>query len=117
MPRIVVFEDDPTIRNLVCQILKSEGHVVEDYEDPGPALGVVDFASVDLLITDLTMPTPGEEAIRRLRNEGIDVPIIVMSAHLSPAKTTYLKKLGVSYTIAKPFKINDLLEAVEATFS
>lgn len=115
MSRIVVFEDDETIRNLVCQILETEGHEVESYADPGLALDSVDFKTFDLIITDLSMPTPGEEAIRRLRNDGIDVPIIVMSAHLSPTKTAYLKKLGVHQTISKPFKIFDLQEAVAAT--
>ena len=115
MSKIVVFEDDRTIRTLVGQILESEGHLVETHEDPGPVLDSIDFETVDLVITDLTMATPGEEVIRRIRNAGVKVPIIVMSAHVSGGKTTYLRKLGVARTIAKPFRINDLLEAIEAT--
>ena len=59
-----------------------KGHTVYVFEDAQPALEEIDFDTVDLVITDLTMPTPGEKVIRTIRERGSQVHITVMAGHI-----------------------------------
>ena len=113
MATIVVMEDDPIVRDLVGRVLEMKGFTVHTFEDAKPALETVDFEQVDLVITDLQMPTPGEEAIRAIRRRGIQTPILVMSGYIDAAKEDELNALGVQDIVKKPFKLLDLLTAVQ----
>jgi DNA-binding response OmpR family regulator len=106
-------EDDDIIRGLIVRVLRMNGHTPLAYADAGPALSDVDFRSVDLIVTDLSMPTHGEEAIRRIRCRGVQAPIIVVSGQLHTTKSDYLKALGVQETLEKPFSLRDLITLVK----
>lgn len=113
MAKIVVMDDEASVRNVIQLALKREGHDVVAYEDAAPALEEVDWEEVDLVITDLVMPTPGDQFVLILQQEEVEVPVIVMSAHLTDARAEYLRELGVTRIMAKPFEVKDLLGAVK----
>ena len=113
MATVVVMEDDGLLRDLAVVVLEMEGYSVKAFEDAGPALDEVDFDRVDLIITDLQMPTPGEEAIRAIRRGGDKPPIIVMSGNIDEDKAVELRNLGVQGIIEKPFEISGFLNLVE----
>ena len=100
---IIVMDDNDEVRNVVVRCLKKEGYAVLDFPDARPALDTVNFADVDLLITDLVMPTPGEEAVKILREQGVQIPVIAMSATITEEKEQYLKSIGVQQILQKPF--------------
>ncbi|MDP6779740.1 MAG: response regulator [Candidatus Latescibacteria bacterium] len=112
MAKIVVMDDEATVRNVIERLLKREGHEVLAFEDAAPALEEVDFNEIDLVITDLVMPTPGDQFILIMQEDEIEVPIIVLSAHLTDARTDYLRELGVTRILEKPFEVAQMLEAV-----
>jgi DNA-binding response OmpR family regulator len=114
MPTVIVMEDDDVVRGLIVQVLQMDGYEVQAFPDAGPALESADFSRADLVITDLAMPTSGEEAIRRLRKRGIQVPILVVSGHIDEDKAGYLKQLGAQEVVRKPFKLLEFLEAVRS---
>ena len=113
MARIVVLDDDEIVRNVVVRTLELDRHTVQAFPDARPALEQVDFDQVDLVITDLSMPTPGEIAIRTLRSRGIQIPILVMSGHVEEDKARYLISLGAQQIINKPFSLKNLLNVVQ----
>ena len=112
MAKIVVMDDEATVRNVIERLLKREGHEVLAFEDAAPALEEVDFSEIDLVITDLVMPTPGDQFILIMQEDEVEVPIIVLSAHLTDARTEYLRELGVDRILEKPFEVAQMLEAV-----
>lgn len=114
MAKIVVMDDEATVRNVLERALKMKGHEVLAFDDAAPALDEVNFDEIDLVITDLVMPTPGDQFVLILQQEDIEVPIIVLSAHLTEARTQYLRELGVNRILEKPFEVADLLKVVQS---
>ena len=113
MATIVVLDDDDDVRSFVVRILQMKIHKVLDFPDPSLAFEQVPFDSVDLVISNLKMPTPGEEAVQTLRERGVQVPIIIIAALIDEDKRNFLRSLGVREFIEKPFKVSDILETVE----
>lgn len=113
MATILVMDDDPFVRDVIARMLKMEGHRVLIFPDARPALEEVNFDETDLIITDLTMATPGETAIRALRHRGVDVPILVLSGYIDSQKAEYLFALGAQRVMAKPFLLKALMAQVQ----
>lgn len=114
MAKIVVVEDEKSICDVVVLFLEYAGHRVQAFEDARPALETVDFFQTDLVVTDLEMPTSGEELIQTLRRRGIQTPVLVMSGHLDEARKRHLESLGAQETIDKPFGLPHFLDRVKA---
>jgi DNA-binding response OmpR family regulator len=114
MAKVVVIEDEKSVCDVVVQVLEYAGHRVEAFEDARPALETVDFFQTDLVVTDLEMPTSGEELIQTLRSRGVQTPILVMSGHMDEDRKRHLESLGAQETIDKPFGILHFLARVKA---
>jgi DNA-binding response OmpR family regulator len=113
MAKIVVMDDEPSARSVIKRILEKAGHEVLEFEDAAPALAEIDFATIDLAIIDLQMPTSGYDAIEEIRDRGhTDLPIIVVSAHVDLVLTPEM--LNVQDIVQKPFSVTQLADAVEA---
>ncbi len=116
MARVVVVDDEVTMLNMVRWCLCMDDHTVFIFSDAVSALSDVDFTQIDLVITDLKMSTSGEEFIQTLRDRGVQIPIIVMSGHISQSALETLKMLNVGAFLTKPFTLNDLRSAIEQCF-
>lgn len=113
MPTVVVVDDDEVIRTALVHALRNEQYNVLAFPDAAPALDRVDFSEVDLVITDLQMPLLGEQLILVLREKGVEVPVIVMSAYLKEDRVRYLQDMGVHQFLEKPFRLSSLVETVK----
>ena len=113
MARIVVVDDEQSVRRVLTRSLNLGGHQVLTFEDGATALAQVDFDGVDLLITDLQMPMTGDQIIRQLNGRGISVPVLVLSGYLDEGRRSAVKALGVKRTLEKPFDLDELLEMVD----
>jgi len=102
MAQILVMDDMDEMRMLYEDILGAWGHQVIAFDDASPALAGVDFSEIDLVITDLQMPTPGQLAIRTIRAWGHQVPIIVVSGHVVVSEYDELYRLGAQVVMTKP---------------
>ena len=117
MPRILVVEDDPSIRGLVTDLLRDDGYEVVEATNGIEALDAVDQNRPDLIVLDLMMPIMNgwqfvEECHRQSKCD--DVPIVVTSAsHDLPRTAERLRSLGVRTLLAKPFDVEALLALVE----
>jgi len=112
MPLILVVDDDRAIGEILQIFLTQSGYEVLVFEDAQPALDTVNFADVDLVITDMRMPTPGEVFIQVLQERGINLPIIVMSGALAEKMIASLKGFGVKGIIKKPFRLDEVLRRI-----
>ena len=113
MATVLVIDDEEALRSVICKRLNLEGHQTLSYHDAGPALAEVDLATIDLVIVDLVMPTPGEKAVQTIREQGFDMPIVVLSGHLKPGDDERLQGLGVEKVLSKPFRLMGLLTNIE----
>ena len=114
MARILVIDDDPTIRGLMKLSLTSDGHEVEVAEDGGEGLRLMAQGTIDVAIVDLYMPgKEGIETIAGIRKLFFGLPVIAMSGmDLADEMLSVARLLGVKATLKKPFTIEELREAV-----
>ena len=116
MARILIVDDDPGVRELLKNALMWEGHEVA--EAPNGNLGIASYRAqgADVVITDLLMPEKeGMEMIRELQKEDPNVKVIAISGG-GIKGTDYLplaKDLGAVATFQKPFRMQEIIEAVE----
>ena len=113
MARILVVEDDESIREIIREALEFVGHEVE--EAPGGVEGSRLFREdpADLVIADLVMPgkqKQGLELIQELKRDYPEVRIIAISEVLDRAVLDRAKELGAQYALKKPFELTVMLE-------
>ena len=112
MATIVLIEDEAVLRQVVAHVLESDGHEVASYPDAQPALESIDFQEVDLVLTDLAMPTRGEKAIEAIRGSGHDVPIVVLSGVIREGEEESLIQIGANSVLLKPVNLSQLLTVI-----
>ena len=113
MAKVVVIDDDDAVRGMLRLVLRDEGHQVRVFEDGAPFLDSNAVSWADLIVTDLSMPTSGERVVRLVRQQGYDIPIIVVSGGISPEKAAYLFDQGVQEVIRKPLDFDEFVLCVE----
>ncbi len=112
--RIVVAEDDASIRELVVHHLRREGFRCEEAPD-GPAALRWARAGADLLVLDLGLPVvDGFEVVRTLRREGHELPILVLSARADEVDRVVGLEMGADDYVTKPFSPREIVARVKA---
>jgi len=113
MARILVVEDDPSIRRGLEMNLQLEGFDTVAAEDGRQALDVVE--GVDLVILDIMLPhLNGYQVCQRLRGDGHDMPVILLSAKSEEVDIVRGLELGADDYVTKPFRLAELLARVKA---
>lgn len=116
MSKILIVDDEPSIRSLVRDVLELEGHEIIEAPDGPTALAAVDSDDPDLMVLDIMMPgMSGLDVLRTLRRErsGSDLPIILLTAAADDDTTWAGWTAGASVFLPKPFDPNHLLDWVE----
>lgn len=115
--RILYADDDAMIRSLSTAILTRAGYAVKAVEDGQQAWAALVDGRYDLVITDNEMPNlTGLELVRRLRAEGMNLPVVVASGSAALLMEGEVERLCVSAMLPKPFTSEDLLKAVGQVF-
>lgn len=114
--QILIVEDEPVFRSLLENYLSSLGAIITVAADGVDALEKMTRFAPDLLICDLAMPRMnGLKLVEHLRNEGIQTPILVISATENMSDIAKALRLGVQDVLLKPVKdLNRLRETVFA---
>ena len=112
--RVLVVDDDETIRRTLRINLRARGYEVEEVASGRDALSTVEDAPPDLVILDLGLPDlDGVEVLRRLRRTS-RVPVVVLSArHQSDDKVEALDE-GADDYVTKPFGMDELMARVRS---
>lgn len=113
---ILIVEDEPVFRSLLENYLSSLGAVIAVAVDGIDALEKMTSFAPDLLICDLAMPRMnGLKLVEHLRNEGVQTPILVISATENMSDIAKALRFGVQDVLLKPIKdLNRLRETVFA---
>ncbi len=109
-PHILVVDDEPAIVQLVRYVLGEHGYDVETAANGEEALDAIARRRPALMFLDIHMPVlDGEGLMKALRERGIAVPVIVLTA--GPGAEHWANKLGAHGSVQKPFRIPDLIDA------
>ena len=112
--RILVIEDEESIRDFVEMGLQYEGFEVTLAEDGPGGLAAFELRRPDLIVLDLNLPgMDGLEVCRRVRQRG-DVPIIMLTARAEVDERVEGLEAGADDYLPKPFKFKELLARVRA---
>ncbi len=115
-PRILVIEDDKDMQDLMMAFFRPRNYEIVTYDDAEEALA--DFskqaADFDVIITDLKLPKmSGIELTKSIKALGIDIPIILMTAHKSVETAADAVEAGAYDFVVKPLHFPQLLVSVE----
>jgi len=114
MSRILVIDDELSIRRLLQILLEGAGHEISSCEDASHGLHELALSKPDLLILDLGLPDmDGLEVLRRLR-EWTQLPVLVLSARPDPGDKVNALDLGADDYLTKPFDAAELLARMRA---
>ena len=113
--RILVVDDDRSIRRVNAKVLKRSGYEVEIAEDGAVAWKALQIKAYDLLITDNEMPKlNGIELVKKLRTARMELPVIMATGKLPAKELIQNPSLQLAALLPKPFSIDELLETVKA---
>lgn len=115
--RILVAEDNSTNQTIIRQLLESAGHTVLLASDGEEALDIYEAESPEIAILDFNMPErSGIEvlsAIRTMEPTGIRLPVVILSASVTPETRERARRAGADEFVGKPFDASNLLQAVD----
>ena len=115
MSRILIVDDEPEIVRGLEDNLRFEGYQTSTAGDGREALAVAAREAPDLILLDIMMPgLSGWDVCRELRDKGIDVPIIMLTARGEEGDRIRGLELGADDYITKPFSLRELLARVRA---
>src|SRR5579875_1969061 len=112
---VLVVEDERRLAGLLKRALDEEGHVVDISYDGAEALDMAQATAYDLIVLDLMLPhMDGIEVCRRLRAEGNDVRILMLTARDAVEDRVLGLEAGADDYLIKPFSFSELLARVKA---
>jgi len=115
MTRILVIEDDPSIRRGILHTLRFNGFETLEAADDTVGLQLAMTESFDLLLLDLVLPGgDGLDILKQLRARSGRVPVIILTARGDEEDRVKGLQLGADDYVVKPFSVKELLARIEA---
>ncbi|MGA3119247.1 MAG: sigma-54 dependent transcriptional regulator [Polyangiaceae bacterium] len=113
MSRVLVIDDDASLRFTLEAVLSDAGLVVEACDGGVSGLSAFDARGADVVLTDLAMPgMDGMQVLARMRASDPSVPVLILTAHGSERVAVAAMKSGAFDYIPKPFDPDELVLAV-----
>lgn len=114
-PRVLVIEDDPALARGLSDMLRSHGFDVELARDGETGLDVALSGRADLILLDVMLPKiNGYEICRTVRTQGLDVPILMVTAKGQEQDVVLGLNLGADDYVVKPFRAAELIARARA---
>ena len=112
--KILVVDDDAIVIKSCTRILESEGYAVSTVRGADDALEILRQDTFDLLLVDVKMPKrDGLDLMKEIRKDFPDLAVIVMSGYSTPETVADALRSGANHFIAKPFRPDELMKAVQ----
>ncbi|MFF7233648.1 response regulator [Streptomyces sioyaensis] len=113
--RILIVDDEPAVREALQRSLVFEGYVTEQAVDGLDAVEKVASGDPELIVLDVLMPRmDGLTAARRLRANGVTVPILMLTARDTVGDRVTGLDAGADDYLVKPFELDELLARIRA---
>jgi two-component system sensor histidine kinase RpfC len=115
--KILIAEDNQTNRTIIARLLESAGHQVLLAGDGEEALDIYENEAPELAILDFNMPLRNgldvTKAIRTMEGTGDHLPIMILSASVTPEARENAKRAGADEFLGKPYEATALLQAID----
>lgn len=109
---ILVADDDPSVRESLCNLLAGEGYFVMAAKNGQVALNLIDRSSIDLVLLDLNMPIKnGWDTYEQITTNHPFIPIIIITGRPNQLFTSV--SAGVGALLEKPIEIPTLLQTIK----
>ncbi len=114
MARVLIIDDEESLRTLLRHVLEGSGHTVQEAADGREGLTLFRESPADVVVTDILMPdTDGMATTLELTREYPDVKVIAMTGEYGDRNfLDVAKRFGAHRTLLKPFDPEELREAV-----
>ncbi len=112
---IVVVDDEISVSNFIGEVLRDSGHDVVIFNESPSALRYLETHGheVSVLITDQAMPVmTGLELSEQVKTLHPNLPIILITAFAGSKDTQRMERIGIGRFLAKPFRIDELMDAI-----
>ncbi|MBB5539296.1 response regulator transcription factor [Rhizobium giardinii] len=111
--KILVVDDEPPIRRLLRVGLATQDYAVSEAGNGRSAQDMVRTELPDLILLDVGLPDiPGHDLLREWREEGLTLPIIILSSRTDEAGIVKALELGADDYVTKPFGMNELVARI-----
>lgn len=108
--KVLIIDDERSIRNTLKEILEFEGHQITLAEDGAAGLEAASAGSFDVIFCDIKMPgMDGVEVLDKLAESGNETPVVMISGHGSIDTAVECIKKGAFDFIQKPLDLNRIL--------
>jgi len=102
--RLLIVDDEETVRTVLKLILKPTGFELQTAEDVGSAVRALDTSAFDVVVTDKNLPDgSGLDVIRAMKERRIEAGIVMVTGYGSHESAIEALRLGVSHYLSKPF--------------
>lgn len=111
--RLLIAEDEKNLNRILTQQFKDNGYSVDSCQDGEEALDYIAAADYDVIVLDIMMPgADGLTVLQQLRSQGIDTPVLFLTAKDSISDRVEGLDLGADDYLTKPFAFEELLARV-----
>ncbi len=116
--RVLVVDDEDTLRTVLSQELKGEGYDVETASDGQIAIDTIREKTFDLILLDIKMPNvDGFEVLKYIKENHKNLKVIMLTGFADLKNAIESKKLGAEDFVSKPYDLVDLLTTIERVLS
>jgi two-component system response regulator MprA len=113
--RVLVVEDDASVRRMLERSLAAEGFEVRSASDGGAALAMAEGSAPDLVVLDVAMPgLSGIDVCRRLRDKGLSGGVLMLTARDAVEDRVHGLDAGADDYVVKPFAIDEVVARLHA---
>lgn len=111
--RVLVVEDEKNLNDVLSKHLKKQGYSVDSCLDGGDAMDYIEMAEYDVILLDVMLPgKTGFEILKEMRNEGIDYPVLMLTARDSVEDKVKGLDTGADDYLTKPFSFDELMARI-----
>jgi CheY-like chemotaxis protein/c-di-GMP-binding flagellar brake protein YcgR len=111
---ILLVEDEEPLREVLAEGLRQQGHTIVEAGNGKEALDLALRTRIDLIITDLMMPKMnGWRLMAALRERGLDVPVIIITAYMNQEGQEVLTSKDISSFLVKPIDLDEMATMVD----
>jgi len=118
MAKILVIDDQESMRSIISQMLRDKGHQVTTADDGEQGLELFKQDTYDLVLADVNMPgIDGFELLRTVKSDHPTTPVILLTGVNEDAAQYVGKEYKADGVIKKPFQIEDTVKEIEKVIS
>ena len=111
-PRILLIDDEPSIREPLAEYLTAQGFMVVDAASAAEARSVLRAQTVDLVVSDIMMPGEDGLSLTRHLRETSSIPVILLTARAEDTERIIGLEIGADDYVVKPFNPRELVARI-----